>query len=143
MTTMARPGDLRKPFLAGARQAAVEPGVAHPLGATVTPAGVNFCVYAKHATGMDIQFFYAPEDLTPTRVVSLDPAIHRTGEYWHALVPGIAPGQLYGYVAHGQWAPDEGLRFDAAKLLLDPYGRGVTVPGGYRRGREPRRGRPQ
>ena len=65
MTTLARPGDGRKPFLAGARQGVVEPGVAHPLGATVTPAGVNFCVYAKHATGIDIQFFYAAEDLTP------------------------------------------------------------------------------
>ena len=68
------------------------PGVAHPLGATVTPTGVNFGVYAKHATGIDIQFFYAAEDLTPTRVVTLDPAVHRTGEYWHALVPGVGPG---------------------------------------------------
>ena len=92
MTTLARPGDGRKPFLAGARLGPVEPGVAHPLGATVTPTGVNFGVYAKHATGMDIQFFYAAEDLTPTRVVSLDPAVHRTGEYWHALVPGVGTG---------------------------------------------------
>ena len=89
MTTMARPGDSRKPFLAGARLGVVEPGIAHPLGATVTPAGVNFCVYAKHATGIDIQFFYAAEDLTPMRVVTLDPAVHRTGEYWHVLLPGI------------------------------------------------------
>ena len=99
----------------------------------MTPAGVNFCVYAKHATGIDIQFFYAPDDLTPTRVVTLDPAVHRTGEYWHVLLPGIGAGQLYGYVAHGPWAPHEGLRFDATKLLLDPYGRGVAVPAGYRR----------
>jgi len=133
MTTLARPGDGRKPFLAGARLGPVEPGVAHPLGATVTPTGVNFGVYAKNATGMDIQFFYAAEDLTPTRVVSLDPAIHRTGEYWHALVPGVEPGQLYGYVAHGPWAPEDGLRFDPTKLLLDPYGRGVAVPTSYRR----------
>ena len=61
MTTMARPGDSRKPFLAGSRQGVVEPGTAHPLGATVTPTGVNFGVYAKQATGMDIQFFYAAE----------------------------------------------------------------------------------
>ena len=65
--------------------------------------------------------------------MTLDPAVHRTGEYWHVLLPGIVPGQLYGYVAHGPWAPHEGLRFDATKLLLDPYGRGVAVPAGYRR----------
>ena len=130
MTTMARPGDSRKPFLSGARQGVVEPGIAHPLGATVTPGGVNFCVYAKHATGIDIQFFYAAEDLTPMRVVTLDPAVHRTGEYWHVLLPGIVPGQLYNYVAHGPSAPHDGLRFDPTKLLLDPYGRGVAVPRG-------------
>jgi isoamylase len=133
VTTLERPGDLRKPFLAGARKAAVKPGSAHPLGATVTPAGVNFCVYAKHATGIDIQFFYAPEDLIPMRVVTLDPAVNRTGEYWHVLLPGIEPGQSYAYVAHGPWAPHDGLRFDDSKLLLDPYGRAVAVPEGYRR----------
>ena len=94
---------------------------------------MNLCVYAKHATGIDIQLFYAPDDLVPTRVVGLDPHVNRTGEYWHAHLPGIGPGQLYGYAAHGPWAPDEGLRFDPTKVLLDPYGRGVVLPDGYRR----------
>ena len=122
----ARPSTFTRPGL-------VLPGVAHPLGATVTRHGVNFCVYAKRATGIDIQLFYGPEDLVPTRIVSLDPKVHRTGEYWHVLIPGIVPGQLYGYAAHGPWAPEAGLRFDPTKLLLDPYGRGVALPEGYRR----------
>ncbi|MEP6639489.1 MAG: alpha-amylase family glycosyl hydrolase, partial [Chloroflexota bacterium] len=111
----------------------IEAGTPHPLGATVSPTGVNFGLYAKRATGIDILFFHAPEDLVPTRVVSLDPHLHRTGGYWHALVPGIGPGQLYGFAAHGTWAPDEGLRFDPTKVLLDPYGRGVAMPDSYRR----------
>ena len=82
---------------------------------------------------MDLLLFYAAEDLDADRVVSLDPAVDRTGDYWHALVPGVAPGQLYGYAAHGPWAPEHGLRFDPTQLLLDPYGRGVAVPAGYRR----------
>ena len=56
-----------------------------------------------------------------------------TGGYWHVHVAGVGPGQLYGFAAHGPWAPEEGLRFDSSKTLLDPYGRGVVVPRGYRR----------
>ena len=69
----------------------------------------------------------------PGRVISLDPHAEHTGGYWHARLPGIETGQLYGFAAHGPWAPEEGLRFDSSKVLLDPYGRGVVVPNGYRR----------
>ncbi len=113
--------------------AAIQTGTAHPLGATVLPDGVNLCVYAKHATGVDVLLFDAPQDQTPARVIELDPHVHRTGEYWHVFVPGLAPGQLYGYAVDGPWAPDEGLRFDRSKVLLDPYGRGLVMPDGYRR----------
>ena len=115
------------------RAEAVEPGSAHPLGATVVPGGVNLCVYAKRATGIDILLFDGADDHVAGRVVTLDPGINRTGEYWHALLPGIGPGQLYGFTAHGPWAPERGERFDPTRVLLDPYGRGVVLPDGYRR----------
>ena len=120
----ARPSTFTRPGL-------VLPGLAHPLGATVTRHGVNFCVYAKRATGIDIQLFYGPEDLVPTRIVSLDPQVHRTGEYWHVLIPGIVPGQLYGYAAHGPWAPEAGLH--SLQGAVGRTGRGVALPEGYRR----------
>ncbi len=53
--------------------------------------------------------------------------------YWHVFVDGVQAGQLYGYRVHGPFDPTQGLRFDASKVLLDPYGRGVVVPGGYSR----------
>ena len=113
--------------------AAIKPGTAHPLGATVLPGGVNLCVYAKHAVAVDVLLFDAPEDRAPARIIELDPRVHRTGEYWHVFVPGLEPGQLYGYAADGLGAPDEGLRFDRSRVLLDPYGRGVVLPEGDRR----------
>ena len=69
----------------------------------------------------------------PSRVIHLDPSANRTYHYWHVFVPGLQPGQLYGYRAHGPFDPPQGLRFDASKVLLDPYGRGVVVPIGYSR----------
>ncbi len=69
----------------------------------------------------------------PSRTIALDPARHRTYHYWHVFVPGLAPGQLYGYRAHGPFAPERGRRFDAMKLLLDPYGLAVAVPEAYSR----------
>ena len=64
----------------------------------------------------------------PARIIELDPRTHRTYHYWHAFVPEVAAGQLYGYRVHGPFAPERGLRFDPDKLLLDPYGRCVAEP---------------
>ncbi len=88
--------------------------------------------------------FHAVDDVAPTRVVTLDPRVNRTGDYWHVHVPGIAPGQLYAYAADGPWAPHDGPRFDRHDVLLDPYGRGVATPAGYRRmeAGDPREGVP-
>jgi glycogen operon protein len=108
-------------------------GVAEPLGATVTPDGVNFSVFSKFATGVDLLFFDDAEDAKPSRVVQLDPCTNRTYHYWHVFVPGVRAGQIYGFRAHGPFEPSKGLRFDSGKVLLDPYGRGVVVPTGYNR----------
>ena len=60
----------------------------------------------------------------------MDPLTNRTfRHYWHVYVPDLRPGQLYGYRVDGPFEPAIGMRFDATKVLLDPYGRGVAVPG--------------
>ena len=104
-----------------------------PLGATVVNGGVNFSLYSRTAQRVDLLLFDREDDARPARVVSLDPAKHRTYHYWHTFLPVVAAGQLYGYRVAGPVEPGRGLRFDAEKLLLDPYGRAVVVPEGYRR----------
>ena len=66
-------------------------------------------------------------------MISIDPATNRTYHYWHVFVPGLKAGQIYGYRVHGDFDPLSGMRFDAAKILLDPYGRGVVVPKNHSR----------
>jgi isoamylase len=111
----------------------VTPGSHDQLGAIVTGDGVDFAVFAKRATGVELLLFDGVDDVAPARVVVLDPIRDRTAAYWHVHVAGIGHGQLYGYRVHGPWAPRDGLRFDATKVLLDPYGRAVATPAAYRR----------
>src|SRR5215468_7656498 len=106
-------------------------GASAPLGATITANGVNFSLFSKHATGIDLLFFDHVDDAKATRVVHLDPVASHTYHYWHVFVPGMTAGQIYGYRAHGPFEPERGLRFDGDKLLLDPYGLAVAVPPGY------------
>jgi isoamylase len=108
-------------------------GRSFPLGATLRSGGANFSVFAKHATALELLLFDRADDALPSRVFELDPRAHRTYHYWHAFVPGVRPGQLYAYRAHGPFAPEKGLRFDAAKVLLDPYGKCVARPAGWSR----------
>ena len=107
-------------------------GTASPLGATPCRDGVNFSVYSKHATGVELLLFNHVDDAKAARVVRFDPA-DRTYHYWHVFIPGVTAGQTYGYRVEGPWDPASGMRFDPTKLLLDPYGRGVAVPDGYAR----------
>src|SRR5215469_501235 len=109
-------------------------GQSSPLGATVSPIGVNFSIFSRKASGVDLLFFDHDDDPRPARVISFDPAIHHSYHYWHVFVPGARAGQLYGYRFHGPYDPSRGLRFDPNKVLLDPYGRGVAVPKNYSRG---------
>jgi len=111
----------------------LEEGGSSPLGATPSPDGVNFSVFSRHATGVRLLLFDRVDDARATRVVHLDPSANRTYYYWHVCVPGVRPGQLYGYQVEGPFDPSSGMRFDPAKVLLDPYGRGVMVPGAYDR----------
>lgn len=102
------------------------PGLSFPLGATVRDGGVNFCIYSDRATRMELLLFDRPEDSHPARVIALDPTRNRTVYYWHTFVPGLQAGQIYAYRAYGPFVPEQGLRFDNTKVLLDPYARAVT-----------------
>ena len=73
-------------------------------------------------------------------MIPLDPRTHRTYHYWHVFVPGIGAGQAYAYRAYGPFEPENGLRFDPDKVLLDPYGRCVARPPGYNRSAACRKG---
>jgi len=105
-----------------------------PLGCTVYKDGVNFSVFSRSATMMELLLFEHVDDAVPARVIRLDPDRHRIYHYWHIFIPGLVPGQIYGYRVHGPFEPDRGLRFDPGKVLLDPYGKAVAVPEGYSRG---------
>ena len=108
-------------------------GRSFPLGATLSPEGVNFCVFSKNSTLIELLLFNHVDDTKPATIISLDSWRNRTYHYWHVFVPGLRPGQIYGYRAHGPFEPQRGLRFDPEKILLDPYGRAVAVPKQYSR----------
>jgi len=111
----------------------VTAGRSDPLGATVLPGGVNFSLFSRSASMVELLFFDREDDGQPARVISIDPVSNRTYHYWHVFVPDVQPGQIYGFRARGPFDPANGLRFDASKLLLDPYGRAVAVPKNYSR----------
>jgi len=111
----------------------VSQGQCYPLGATVLPGGVNVSIFSRDATSVELLLFDRVDDVRPARTIPLDPKVNRTYHYWHAFVPGIGQGQLYGYRVAGPSNPQRGLRFDPGKLLIDPYGRAVAVPAGYSR----------
>ena len=104
----------------------ITPGNSYPLGATVEPQGVNFCVFSQHATGIDLLLYTSAEAPYPEHTIHLDPRYHRSFNYWHALVHGIKAGQVYAFRATGPYAIKQGHRYDPAKVLLDPYGRAVV-----------------
>ncbi len=107
---------------------------AYPLGPTVSSEGTDFSVFSSNATGMEIVFFDHVDAPQPARVIHLNPLVDRTSHYWHVFVPGIKPGQLYGYRADGPDDPPGGHRFDRQKVLIDPYGKSVSVGQHYSRG---------
>ncbi|MGO9014095.1 MAG: glycogen debranching protein GlgX [Dissulfurispiraceae bacterium] len=105
----------------------------YPLGSVVYPAGVNFSVYSKSASAMELLLFDNADDAKPSRVIRLDPKTNSTYHYWHVFVPGIGHGQIYAYRAYGPSEHSKGFRFDPEKVLLDPYAKAVAVPEVYDR----------
>ncbi len=99
------------------------PDLPPPLGATLTRDGVDFAVYAGHAKAVEICLFEAGDTTGASeRRIPLTDRAHGT---WFGSVPGLGAGQRYAVRAHGPWQPSQGLRYNAAKLLLDPYARAI------------------
>ena len=100
----------------------IDKGSPFPLGVTLLPDGANFAIYSRNASEVFLLLFDRP-DGEPTDVVQLR---ERDKFVWHAHVGGVKAGQLYGYKVRGEYRPDWGLRFNDAKLLLDPYAKAVS-----------------
>jgi len=100
----------------------VWPGSPYPLGATWDGVGVNFALFSEHATRVELCLFASPEAEVESLTIPLP---EQTDMVWHAYLPDVQPGQLYGYRVHGRFAPHEGHRFNPQKLVLDPYARTV------------------
>ncbi len=97
----------------------VWPGKAYPLGATYDGAGVNFALFSEVATRVELCLI--DDELNETRIDL--PEVD--GFVWHGYLPGIQPGQRYGYRVHGPYEPANGHRCNPAKLLLDPYAKAI------------------
>jgi isoamylase len=97
------------------------PGRPHPLGATWDGAGVNFAIYSEHAESVELCLF-DHSDAPEARIRMPE----RTTYVWHGYLKGILPGQLYGYRFHGPYQPNDGLRFNANKLIADPYAKALA-----------------
>jgi glycogen operon protein len=92
------------------------PGRPYPLGATWDGSGTNFAIYSEHATKVELCFFDKRSRKETERIELRE----TTAFVHHGYLRGIQPGQLYGYRVYGAWDPLHGLRFNPAKLLLDP-----------------------
>jgi len=99
------------------------PGNPYPLGATWDGAGVNFSLFSENATGAELCLFDSSEG---TREVARIALKEQTHQIWHAYLPEIRPGQLYGYRVSGPYTPQAGHRFNPAKLLMDPYAKAIA-----------------
>jgi isoamylase len=95
----------------------VWPGRPYPLGATWDGEGVNFALFSEHAEKVELCFF----DSTGRREIHRVVLKEQTDQVWHCYLPEARPGLLYGYRVYGPYEPDQGLRFNHHKLLLDPY----------------------
>ena len=95
-------------------------GTSFPLGASVVAGGVNFSIFSRHATRLELLLFDRVDDARPARTVTLDPASNRSYHYGHTFVPGLNAGQIYAFRADGPHEPERGLRFNPNKLLIDP-----------------------
>ena len=105
----------------------VVPGNWDQGGATVTEAGVNFCVFSRRAERVDLLLFDGEEATAPFQVIPLDPRVNRTFFFWHVLVLGLPDGTYYNWRVRGRCDTREsGCRFDGAKALLDPWATTVS-----------------
>ncbi|RBP67132.1 glycogen operon protein [Brevibacterium sanguinis] len=98
----------------------VWPGTAYPLGATYDGSGTNFALFSEAAEAVELCLF--DDDGTETRI----PVTESDAFVWHCYLPQVEPGQRYGYRVHGPYDPQQGLRCNPSKLLLDPYAKAIA-----------------
>ena len=105
----------------------IAPGNRYPDGATPVAGGVNFSIFSRHATHVELLLFETAASPQPLQVIPLEAHLHRDFFYWHVLVMKLPVGTHYAWRIDG---PDDvhrsGFRFDRDKVLLDPWARGVT-----------------
>jgi isoamylase len=107
--------------------ATVWPGRPFPLGAMWDGNGTNFSLFSENAERVELCLFDADDNETCVQLSE------RTAWNWHGYLPGVGPGQRYGYRVHGAYAPEQGHRFNPHKLLIDPYAKAIEGPIHYER----------
>lgn len=100
----------------------VWPGRSAPLGATWDGRGVNFALFSEHASKVEVCLFDSPLATRESHRLVLP---EQTDQVWHGYIPGLKPGQLYGYRVYGPYEPERGLRFNPNKVVLDPYAKAI------------------
>jgi len=103
--------------LANILKSRIKEGSPYPLGAAWDGKGTNFAVFSENATKVEICIFSSDGQTETERI----PLPEHADQIWHGYLPGITPGTIYGYRAHGPYEPENGHRFNPNKLLLDPY----------------------
>jgi len=103
----------------------VLPGRPYPLGATWDGLGVNFALFSEHATGVELCLFDSADATAESTRVRIR---FHTDFVWHAYLPEVRPGQIYGYRVEGPYDPATGHRFNPAKVVIDPYAKAVARP---------------
>lgn len=98
------------------------PGAPYPLGATWDGGGVNFAIYSENAEKIELCLFDSTADEKESACI---PLREQTDLVWHAYLPDLRPGQLYGFRVHGPYEPQNGHRFNPAKIVLDPYAKAI------------------
>jgi isoamylase len=102
------------------------PGSPLPIGAWLSGNGVNFSLFSRNATAVELLLFESATDRLPAATIKLDPVRNHTGDIWHVWVADLQEGQAYAYRVDGEYAPQKGMRFNRNKVLLDPYGRAFS-----------------
>lgn len=119
-------GDGLKDHASAPETGEVRSGSPLPFGAHQRGDGVNFALFSRHAARVRLELYRSSGGSSAYKVIDLDPVRNRTGDVWHVWVRGLPSGQLYAYRIDGPYAPAQGHRFNARKLLLDPYAMAVS-----------------
>jgi glycogen operon protein len=99
------------------------PGKPHPLGATWDGLGVNFAIFSENASRVELCLFDSPDDKHESIRIEMP---EYNNQVYHVYLKDIRPGQIYGYRVHGAYDPENGLRFNSNKILLDPYAKSIA-----------------